>query len=143
MIKKAAITKAKVDDVANALDNLPEVTPEKHTLTIREAVNLLKPQITDLRQKGYTVEQIAEELSKAGISVKASTLKLYIKGTTKAKTKKTARQTHSATPLHTSTQTKTATEQATQKETKPATPAVASKTAEKGKFTPTADTNDI
>ena len=77
---KKQITLATVLDVKKKLESLPRIDNEQRTVTTREALQVLKKQITDLRNKGYTFVQIAEELSRNGIEVKESTLRLYRKG---------------------------------------------------------------
>jgi len=76
---KKQITLATVLDVKKKLDSLPRIDNAQRTVTIREAIQVLKKQITELRNKGYTFVQIAEELSRHGIEVKESTLRLYRK----------------------------------------------------------------
>jgi len=77
---KKQITLATVLDVKKKLESLPRIDNEQRTVTTREALQALKKQITKLRNKGYTFVQIAEELSRNGIEVKESTLRLYRKG---------------------------------------------------------------
>jgi len=77
---KKQITLAAVLDVKKKLDSLPRIDNTQRTVTTREAIQVLKKQITELRNKGYTFIQIAEELSRHGIEVKESTLRLYRKG---------------------------------------------------------------
>jgi hypothetical protein len=76
---KKAITLAAVLDAKKRLESLPKIENAKRVITTREAVQILKKQITELRSKGYSLVQIAEELSKQGIEVKESTLRLYRK----------------------------------------------------------------
>ena len=77
---KKQITLATVLDVKKKLDSLPRIDNAQRTVTTREAIQVLKKQITEVRNKGYTFVQIAEELSRHGIEVKESTLRLYRKG---------------------------------------------------------------
>ena len=57
------------------LASLPPAAPASHT--IRQAVQLLIPEIAALRDKGYTLSQIADHLNSAGIPVAQSTLRNY------------------------------------------------------------------
>ena len=77
---KKQITIATVLDVRKKLESLPRIDNAHRKVTTREALQVLKKQITELRNKGYTFVQIAEELSRNGIEVKESTLRLYRKG---------------------------------------------------------------
>jgi len=77
---KKQITIATVLDVRKKLESLPRIDNAHRKVTTREALQVLKKQITDLRNKGYTFVQIAEELSRNGIEMKESTLRLYRKG---------------------------------------------------------------
>jgi len=77
---KKQITLATVLDVRKKLESLPRIDNAHRNVTTREALQVLKKQITELRNKGYTFVQIAEELSRNGIEVKESTLRLYRKG---------------------------------------------------------------
>ena len=77
---KNPLTLSTVLEAKKKLESLPRMENSKRVITTREAVQILKKQITDLRGKGYSLVQIAEELSKQGIEVKESTLRLYRKG---------------------------------------------------------------
>ena len=79
--QKQDITLAKVESIRKRLESLPEVKPSERHLSMRETVEALKPTISELRKRGYSIEAIASELSKDGVKVAASTLKLYAKGT--------------------------------------------------------------
>jgi hypothetical protein len=54
---------------------LPPPVPTSHT--IRQAVDQLKSEITNLRDRGYTLALIADHLNSAGIPVADSTLRNY------------------------------------------------------------------
>ncbi len=73
--KSATITSDTVEKIRQHLDSLP--TPVSDSLSIRKAVNLLVPQITALREKGYTLAEIATHLNSAGLLVAQSTLRNY------------------------------------------------------------------
>ncbi len=57
---KKQITIATVLDVRKKLESLPRIDNAHRKVTTREALQVLKKQITDLRNKGYTFVQIAE-----------------------------------------------------------------------------------
>ncbi|MFW9462228.1 mobilization protein MobC [Xanthomonas perforans] len=142
MIRKTHYTMAQGEKTAMHLRSLPEKQADKHSVTTRELIEKLQPEINDLKKKGYTLEEIAAELTKSGIAVKPSTLRQYSRGGKKTRRAKKS-DTHSATPLHTVEKTKTETERDTQKATQQATPSVVSEGTLKGNFTPKADTKDI
>lgn len=73
--QSAAITSETVEKIRQHLDSLPD--PVSDSLSIRKAVNLLVPQITALREKGYTLAEIATHLNSAGLLVAQSTLRNY------------------------------------------------------------------
>jgi len=56
-----------IDEAAEALENLPEKVKEK--LSLREAVDTLREQITAVLDKGYSYEDIAAMLEKQGITL--------------------------------------------------------------------------
>jgi hypothetical protein len=70
------VTKPAIDEAAEALENLPEKTKEK--LSLREAVDVLRDQITAALDKGYSYEDIAAMLEKQDISIAPSSLKHYL-----------------------------------------------------------------
>ena len=65
-----------IDEAAEALENLPEKVKEK--LSLREAVDTLREQITAVLDKGYSYEDIAAMLEKQGITIAPSSLKHYL-----------------------------------------------------------------
>ena len=65
-----------IDEAAEALENLPKKTKEK--LSLREAVDVLRDQITAALDKGYSYEDIAVMLDKQGIKIAPSSLKHYL-----------------------------------------------------------------
>lgn len=70
------VTKPAIDEAAEALENLPEKTKEK--LSLREAVDVLRDQITAALDKGYSYEDIAAMLEKQDITIAPSSLKHYL-----------------------------------------------------------------
>lgn len=73
--------KYKIDEVkkiAEKLKMLPKVEVVPTEVSRQDAVKLLLPQITALQAKGYTLLQIAENLTGSGIEISGSTLRSYI-----------------------------------------------------------------
>jgi IS30 family transposase len=70
------VNKPAIDEAAEALENLPEKTKEK--LSLREAVDVLRDQITAALDKGYSYEDIAAMLEKQDITIAPSSLKHYL-----------------------------------------------------------------
>lgn len=77
LVSKAAIEKATM-----SLQDLPERPRERWSL--REAISLLRDEITDALNKGYTYEEIAALLNQRGIQIRASSLKYYLSRSRKA-----------------------------------------------------------
>lgn len=75
-IRKTGLTKEKLEAISRELSALPAIE-EKRELSLKESVDTLKPVILGLRNRGYTVEDIAKEFSKRGLKVSPHTLKLY------------------------------------------------------------------
>lgn len=70
------VTKSAIDEAAEALQDLPEKTKEK--MSLREAVDVLRDQITAALDKGYSYDDIAAMLEKQGITIAPSSLKHYL-----------------------------------------------------------------
>ncbi|RQS25599.1 hypothetical protein DIE03_25085 [Burkholderia sp. Bp8992] len=68
-------TQAQWDAGARRLDALPPKPAHEHHVTVREAVNAMRPQISGAQQKGYTFEEIVQELAEEGVDISASTLR--------------------------------------------------------------------
>ncbi|VWD18710.1 hypothetical protein BLA50215_03765 [Burkholderia lata] len=68
-------TQAQWDAVARRLDALPTKPAHEHHVTVRDAVNAMRPQINGAQQKGYTFEEIVRHLAEEGVDISASTLR--------------------------------------------------------------------
>ncbi|VWB25647.1 hypothetical protein BLA13014_00930 [Burkholderia aenigmatica] len=68
-------TQAQWDAVARRLDALPPKPTHEHHVTVREAVNAMRPQINGAQQKGYTFEEIVQQMAEEGVGISASTLR--------------------------------------------------------------------
>ena len=69
------LSKEELAGVATRLRDLP-VKEKKHSK--QDAVLLLSGEIADLKQRGYSLEQIAEALSVSGLPISTPTLKNYL-----------------------------------------------------------------
>jgi hypothetical protein len=63
----------------DALKNVPPKPVEERPVTRREVINMVADEIRELRQKGYTLEEIAEILKTKGCSIEPKTLKNAIR----------------------------------------------------------------
>ncbi|MBL8240528.1 MAG: hypothetical protein JNM66_24120 [Bryobacterales bacterium] len=87
--KRVALTPDTIDHARKTLASLPPPVPTSHT--IRQAVDQLKSEISNLRDQGYTLAQIADHLNSAGIPVADSTLRNYASQTRRKRGKNTPR----------------------------------------------------
>lgn len=72
------ISGAEIRNILAMLNELPELPEQDRMHTNKEAVQKLKPAITALRKKGYTLQQIVERLADTQLKISASTLKSYV-----------------------------------------------------------------
>lgn len=70
-------TLADVERIREAMKAMPDVKPEERTLNNQQAISELTAEITEMRQRGYTWEQVADFFTENGIAIKATTLKSY------------------------------------------------------------------
>ena len=70
---RPALSTNVIEAARKKLAALPPPTPAAHS--VRQAVEILKAEITALREQGYTLTQVAEHLNNAGIPVPDSTLR--------------------------------------------------------------------
>ena len=66
-----------LEEIAEKLRGLPEVEAPP-TKTKVEAVQILMGEIGVLKERGYSIEQIAEALTESGLDISTPTLKNYI-----------------------------------------------------------------
>lgn len=76
--KSATITLESIDQVRATLEELPE--KPKDNLSLREAVDHLRSELSAAIEKGYSYEDLANKLAGSGIKISALTLKSYISG---------------------------------------------------------------
>lgn len=81
----------RLNEVAGMLRALPAIDDSKRKLDKQGAVRHLASEIGALQARGYTVEQVAESLTTAGIEITTPTLKSYLQRIKKP-AKKTARK---------------------------------------------------
>ncbi|MHC8403535.1 hypothetical protein ACYZTX_29955 [Pseudomonas sp. MDT1-17] len=67
-----------IENLQESLKSLPAVEVKKREVSKPEAVELLAAQVTELQDKGYTIEMIAEIFTKHGLEIKPQTLKSYL-----------------------------------------------------------------
>lgn len=72
------LTQSKIAEIAAKLESLPELPKSERRHTNREAVLILKPIIEKMKKKGYTLSQIANELSNSELKVSESSLRSYL-----------------------------------------------------------------
>jgi DNA-binding transcriptional MerR regulator len=96
---QARITVEKVTEISQKLRDLPAPDRQKRQITKQESVRLLIKDIKHLRERGYTLHEIAELLSKEGLTLSAASLGNYIQRATPkpARAAKSAKQ-HNDTP---------------------------------------------
>lgn len=109
-----AITLKAIKQLAEELRDLPENQSDERELNTQDAVALMRPEIEQLKEKGYSLEQIAELLSNGGLPISTSTLKKYLStsssgtrkgnkaGTRKGTSKRVSRSTKKEQPGNTS-----------------------------------------
>ncbi|WP_321807377.1 hypothetical protein [Burkholderia sp. BCC1993] len=84
-------TQAQWDAAARRLDALPDKPAHEHRVTVRDAVRSMQSQISGAQQKGYTLDEIVQQLAKDGIDISASTLRYAMKRTAKDRKDEPAR----------------------------------------------------
>lgn len=89
------VSKDAISGASTALNDLPE--KPKEIWSLREAINLLKDQITTALDRGYTYTEVSQMLSTKGVEISPSTLKYYLssarkeEGGSKTKTRRRRR----------------------------------------------------
>ena len=89
-----AITVEQVERIAEKLRALPPIENKKRVVSKQESIKMLTSEIAGLRERGYTLEQIAELLTADQLEIGAPTLKSYLqrsKGAKKKPTKSTTK----------------------------------------------------
>jgi hypothetical protein len=76
MSRQAKILQTDVAKLSKLLEDLPD--PEAESVTKRQAIHRLSPQIAVLRKRGFTVRMLAERLSANGLEIKPAVLQKYL-----------------------------------------------------------------
>jgi len=74
-----SFTRTQRDTAAQNLAALPEKPENEHRLSTRDMVKSIQAHILSAQKKGYTFEEIADVISKAGVSVSVGTLKYALR----------------------------------------------------------------
>ncbi|MGF6916748.1 hypothetical protein [Paraburkholderia sp. 40] len=78
-----SFTQAQWDAAARRLDALPEKPAHEHRVNVCDAVKSMQPQISGAKRKGYTLEEIVQQLAQEGVDISTSTLRYAIQRATK------------------------------------------------------------
>jgi len=70
------VSKDSISGASTALQDLPE--KPKEIWSLREAIHLLKEQITLALDRGYSYTEVSQMLSSKGVEISPSTLKYYL-----------------------------------------------------------------
>jgi hypothetical protein len=72
-------TKSQWDAFAHALDALPEKPEAERGIGVRDAMKEMRAHIRRAQTRGYTLEQIAEQATQAGIAITAGTIRYALR----------------------------------------------------------------
>jgi len=75
------ITVDQVERIAEKLRALPPIENKQRRVSKQESIRMLTAEIAGLRERGYTLEQIAELLTADQLEIGAPTLKSYLQRT--------------------------------------------------------------
>lgn len=87
------LTLEAIEKLSDELRKAPDLPKAKRVLTKKEAVLALKPAIDELRNRGYSVEQVANLLTEKGMAITFGSLRQYLadkQGGSRGKKKKGA-----------------------------------------------------
>ncbi|MBE9014454.1 hypothetical protein IQ250_30135 [Pseudanabaenaceae cyanobacterium LEGE 13415] len=70
------VSKDSISSASTALQDLPE--KPKEIWSLREAIHLLKDQIAQALDRGYSYSEVSQMLSSKGVEISPSTLKYYL-----------------------------------------------------------------
>ncbi|KAM3090518.1 hypothetical protein ACKFKG_29305 [Phormidesmis sp. 146-35] len=77
------VSKGSIDQAASILEDLPE--KPKEIWSLREAIDLLKDQISAALDRGYSYAEVSKMLTEKGVEISPSTLKYYLSSARKDK----------------------------------------------------------
>ena len=75
----ATLTVEQVEQISAKLKELPAVENKKRPVSKQEAIKLLAKDIKAMQARGYTLEQVSEQLKQLGVSLATPTLRSYLK----------------------------------------------------------------
>jgi hypothetical protein len=104
------ITVEQVETIAAKLRALPPIENKKRVVSKQESIRMLTGEIAALRERGYTLEQVAELLTADHLEIGAPTLKSYLQRSQTGSKKATGKRKTAAvcTPSSSSPQAKPA-----------------------------------
>ncbi|MFX1764191.1 hypothetical protein PWP93_16645 [Paraburkholderia sp. A1RI-2L] len=70
-----SFTQAQWDAAARRLDALPEKPAHEHRINVRDAMKSIRSQIIGAQRKGYTQEEIVQQIAQDGVEISAGTLR--------------------------------------------------------------------
>lgn len=78
-----SFTQPQWDAAARRLEALPEKPAHEHRVNVRDAVKSMRSRISDAQSKGYTLDEIVQQLAQEGVDISASTLRYAMQLATK------------------------------------------------------------
>jgi hypothetical protein len=78
-----SFTQAQWDAASRRLDALPEKPAHEHRVNVRDAVKSMQAEISSAQRKGYTLDEIVQQLAQDGVEISASTLRYAMQRATK------------------------------------------------------------
>ena len=70
-----SFTRAQWDAAACRLDALPEKPAHEHRVNVRDGMKCMQPQVIGAQRKGYTQEEIVQQIAQDGVEISAGTLR--------------------------------------------------------------------
>lgn len=70
-----SFTQAQWAAAARRLDALPEKPAHEHRVNVRDGMKSMQPQVIGAQRKGYTQEEIVQQIAQDGVEISASTLR--------------------------------------------------------------------
>lgn len=86
------ITIEQVETIAARMRTLPPIENKKQVVSKQESIRMLTGEIAALRERGYTLEQVAELLTANHLEIGAPTLKSYLQRSQSASKKATGKR---------------------------------------------------
>jgi hypothetical protein len=78
-----SFTQAQWDAASRRLDALPEKPAHEHRVNVRDAIKSMQAEISSAQRKGYTLDEIVQQLAEDGVEISASTLRYAMQRATK------------------------------------------------------------